>query len=93
MKTEKEHSNYGIVKESVCCTCGHKLNDCTAVNGPNAKPRYGDISVCLNCGEIFVFEHDLSVRPAELNDLMKLGKVERRVVDQVQRIIRKRGRL
>ncbi len=42
-----------------CGNC-HKVLD--AVTG-KAIPKQGDISVCINCGEITEFDNDLTMKP------------------------------
>jgi hypothetical protein len=58
---------------SCCCPyCGHGLNAATGVY-EDAKPRRGDLTVCVACGGTLVFTRSLAVRrplPGELSRML-----------------------
>ncbi len=83
-------NNLGIVARSECPVC-HYVFDCASAMRGNATPQLGDLSLCIECGELLVFTADLSVRLADLNDALKLDKQSNQDVDRAQRLIR--GRL
>jgi len=77
------------VPPSACPTC-HELNDAaTDIDNTNATPKEGDLSVCLNCGEIMVFNADRTTRAVALNDLTALPPEIHAQLDRVQQTIRK----
>ena len=47
--------------EQKCETCGQLLDAVTHVNGP-AKPSPGDLSICVYCGTLTVFNNELRRR-------------------------------
>jgi hypothetical protein len=49
------------VPESRCPSCGKLCDAATAVEKDN-KPSPGDFSVCLDCGHVMIFDHDLRLR-------------------------------
>jgi hypothetical protein len=63
------------VPESPCPGCGKKLDGATDWSG-NAAPSPGDVTVCIDCGEISEFEPDLSLRPASADCLAQLDLIE-----------------
>jgi len=57
--------------ENRCPRCGHKLDRASGVNSGSA-PATGDLSVCIQCGELLIFLEDLRIRslsPAEFEEL------------------------
>ena len=61
---------------------------------PEARgPREGDLSVCLNCGEILVFDQFLQVAPASLNDVHELDAETNHILTRAQAYVRERGRI
>ena len=48
--------NGDIITATVCPYCGYKLNDATGVDDSSSVPRPGDISVCLDCGGVLLFD-------------------------------------
>lgn len=51
-------------------------------------PKPGDVSLCVNCGEALIFTDALTLRLAELNDLIKLGAEQHALVTNAQAHIR-----
>lgn len=45
-----------------CPECHHKFDRCTNTTNEFAGPAAGDLSVCIECGTMLIFESDLSVR-------------------------------
>ena len=67
----------------------------TASDLEGKKPKPGDISMCLNCGEINVFDENLLVTKVrdEVMFLMQLPQFQRIRLLEVQSQIRHRGRI
>lgn len=72
-----------------CPHCDHPLDAATRV-GDNFRPKPGDITICLKCSEILVFQPDMTVRLAFLNDLLNLPKEEARLLEKGQALIRRK---
>lgn len=71
-----------------CPTCQHPMDAATRMLGQE-RPRPGDLSVCLKCAEVLVFQPDMSMRLALLNDLIDLPKSEARALDKARALIRR----
>ena len=54
--------------ESSCPRCGYPFDAATNLCGPRG-PQEGDLSVCIACGTILVYEADLSSHVATEEDL------------------------
>lgn len=39
-----------------CPTCGYAIDAATLLNYGDARPAAGDLSLCLNCGALLVFD-------------------------------------
>lgn len=72
-----------------CPACGQS-HDCARERAgiENDGPQDGDFTVCTSCGEIGVFNKDLSIRQATTADLIGAGKENiislRRMQQEVQ---------
>ncbi|MCV5754441.1 hypothetical protein OFN51_37160, partial [Escherichia coli] len=40
------------LSDITCATCGYRLDAASEIGGGNAIPEDGNISVCLNCGQV-----------------------------------------
>jgi ribosomal protein L40E len=60
------------IPASKCFKCGYKMAATKHAGNDHARPREGDISMCLHCGALMIFEPDLTMRPptsAETDEL------------------------
>jgi hypothetical protein len=59
-----------LLSDDVCPFCGHPLDAATAVpaNG-EAVPEAGDVSACLNCAGLMIFDEALRVRKPTTDEL------------------------
>lgn len=89
MKAKKLDKDSYQTPQSACPSCGYPADAVTPTGGKSRGPRAGDFSVCLNCGEITVFNKDLTRRLAELNDLLGLPPATARELTAAQDLIRK----
>lgn len=58
------------VPESVCPTCGERLDACRAIG--RRIPKEGDISLCINCSAILVFDKNLIMVKPDKNELAEI---------------------
>jgi hypothetical protein len=66
----------------------------TQVHGEDGGPEAGSISVCLNCGQLAIFNADLTLRRMtreEVADAMK-DRNAWQIISRAQRIIEQRGK-
>lgn len=55
------------VPASMCPACGYIVDaalNATPERGGNHGPKVGDLSVCMNCGEVLMFKRGLQVEQA-----------------------------
>jgi RNase P subunit RPR2 len=61
-----------------CPSCGVLLNAATSTFEEDATPSDGDITICLRCGHIMIFENN---RPRDLTDVeMRMIAGDRRII-------------
>jgi len=77
-----------LTTPSKCPTCNYELPAETCIKDANAKPKAGDLSVCLNCGEILVFDPDLKLRMPTISDVMSWDADLFKQVSAAQKLIR-----
>ena len=80
--------------ESRCPQCNYKTGAATQVHGEEGSPEAGSISVCLNCGQLAVFNADLTLRRMtreEIADTMK-DQGAWQTITKAQRMIEQRGK-
>ena len=57
-------------KPSICRSCGAKLNAANiAVGHRKTKPKAGDVSICLYCGHVMVFDKHLMLREPNKHEM------------------------
>lgn len=67
--------------------------DCASyAGGGDAQPRPGDISVCLNCGTVLMFNDILVLKRIGPSERAKLPDAIKARLAEVVLLIRKRGR-
>jgi hypothetical protein len=74
---------------NVCPTCGYEMEAATSLKDKSDRPEPGSFTLCLKCGEIFVFTDALTLRLVELNDLVGVDKETGDLLTLAQRIIRR----
>lgn len=62
-----------LIKKNVCLVCGYDLDGASQINGNN-KPKPGDVSICIGCANIAMFDDDLKLRQPNLNEERELLK-------------------
>lgn len=67
------------------------MDAATEVGGGNASPKSGDLSVCLNCGEMLLFRDDMKVDKLTPDYFSALDEELKRTLRKARRIIIERG--
>lgn len=78
---------------NICSNCHHPIESTTEVYGDNNTPAPGAISICFYCGQICVFEEDLSLRKItqdELDDLKMNDHLVYRLIHEAVKAIKDR---
>ncbi len=76
------------VPPSTCPTCKYVNDAATYLQDESAQPKPGDFSVCLHCGEILIFNDDLTTRGVTLDDLVDLSPEFHTELNRMQRAVR-----
>jgi hypothetical protein len=61
------------VTESVCISCGKKLNAATSIDANNRPPDIGDFTICFYCGHIMVFGDELILRDPTVTEMWEIA--------------------
>lgn len=57
---------------SCCAWCGYKVDSATNITS-GSKPRKGDMTLCLKCGEWNVFAAQWALRKPTAKEFMSIG--------------------
>ena len=79
---------------SFCPQCNYKMDSADPARNDEGKPEPGDSSVCLNCGQLLVFDGELILRTPtreEIADLMN-AKDKWDTIEKAQQFVKQRGR-
>lgn len=66
------------VKASTCPRCQYKMDAASCLEDETARPNEGDLTVCLNCGQVLVFDHEIEPTLPTPTDLAKLDRETKR---------------
>jgi len=55
-----------------CPGCSYKIDSASALDGSKVRPRPGDLSLCFHCSLVLMFEEDLTVREATIDEIAEL---------------------
>lgn len=69
-----------VIPLRLCPYCGYPHDRATDVHG-RAKPKAGDLSVCLNCGEIS--QYGASLELAKVSNI-ELPPIDQKFVDYIK---------
>ena len=61
------------VPENNCLCCGYLIDRASVCDSPITRPRSNDVTICVNCGEIMIFDHELKLRKPNDNDLRSIA--------------------
>jgi len=56
------------VPTQACPVCAQRLDAATNLQS-REPPEVGDITICINCQTVFIFEEGMKVRRAELHEI------------------------
>jgi hypothetical protein len=60
------------IKSTTCPRCGYKMDAATHIGKGRARPKPGDFSLCLQCGQILRFDQQLEPVMALERELAEL---------------------
>jgi len=61
------------VPENTCLRCGYMCDRASVCDSPITRPRPDDVTVCMKCGEIMIFDHELKFRKPNDDDLKSIA--------------------
>lgn len=76
---------------STCPICGYEMDDATCPAESKVSPSTGDLSVCLNCGELLMFNDILVAKKLETVVFLLLPVETQAEIQAISKAIRKRG--
>ncbi len=82
-----------VIPESPCPACAYPMNRADNVHGPAGAPEVGSLTLCLNCGQLLVFDAPSSLRMPtreEISEVMADSKAWE-VIEKSQYFIKERG--
>lgn len=59
-------------RQTVCGNCGHALTQATGVRGEAVAPKPGDVTICVECGNVMIFNEVMDVRKVTHEDLVRM---------------------
>jgi len=85
------------MKRQACPRCGYQMDTAECFLEPKADPKPGDISICMNCGDLLKFLFDLSfavpTSDEEVNIYLTATPKQLKLLRVTQAFIKKRGRI
>lgn len=58
--------------ENSCLRCGYSSDRGAVVDSPITKPRPSDVTLCIHCGEVMMFDDDLKFRHLTQDDVIRI---------------------
>jgi hypothetical protein len=77
--------------KTLCPTCGYPFDAASNLGSSAKRPKVGDFSLCLNCGQFGRFALGYVIEKAEISDV--LNPEQQKIVTASQQFIRQRGPL
>ena len=77
-----------VTPEHTCASCGYTMDRALNADNCDLPPQENDITICPRCAEALIFNADLTVRAATLNDLVDCPEDIQRTIGETQRAIR-----
>jgi hypothetical protein len=77
-------------KPWMCSRCGYVMDAASAL-GENAVPAQGDVSICLNCGALYMLDDRRLWRAVTPADLAMLEPAFRREITTIQMVRSRAG--
>jgi hypothetical protein len=71
-----------------CPCCGYVVDTATAVGSRVSKPKAGDLTICLRCGEILKFNAELRLEMFPLNELLTASPEKKEMIDLLTAFVR-----
>lgn len=83
----------GVLPTSCCPVCRYEMECATSLEKIRRVPIAGDLSICLNCGEILQFNDILVAKPIPKELLSSLDDQTKELLIKARTIIKARGQI
>ena len=70
-----------------CPKCGLLCDAVSDPEGSDSKPQEGDISICINCAKLLVFDKDLKLQPCPEEKINSLDEDTLKIIVKTKAII------
>ena len=70
-----------------CPKCGFLCDAVSDPEGLDSKPQEGDISICINCAKLLVFDKDLKLQPCPEEKINSLDEDTLKIIVKTKAII------
>ncbi len=72
-----------------CPACGYKFDCATCISDGKHNAKPGDLTLCLCCGELFVFDNALRIQTPSVAYLAEASQKTMDIIDRAQKLIRR----
>jgi hypothetical protein len=73
------------VPETICHVCGHKNDGALEGNDTGDAPESGDVSICIKCQTVCIFNDDMSLREPTEADILEMPWDQ---ISRLQRVLK-----
>lgn len=56
------------IKENQCLKCNYKMDAADDLDKQKKEPESGDVSICINCAHVMIFDDNLNFRELEASE-------------------------
>lgn len=57
---------------NVCPVCGYNIDSASAIDGVDAIPQPGDVSICFDCTSYLIFDENIKSRVLTVDEIVDL---------------------
>jgi hypothetical protein len=82
-----------LLPTSRCPVCRYEMDSATCASKKDEEASAGDVSVCLNCGEMLQFNDILVLKPLPPEQLASLPAEPKALLMRASELIKQRGRI
>lgn len=74
-----------VDKKWKCTECSYSMDSATCPRDPTATPDDGDLTICLNCGHLYIRKTDTWVEPS-VDDYLSLPQEIKAYIEKARRL-------
>lgn len=88
-----KQNDRGPLPTSTCPVCKYEMDSATCVGVEGIEPQPGDVSLCLNCGEVLQYNDILVLKTVTDEELAFMDNQSKAAITMARSFIIKRGRI